>query len=280
MEHNVSSAAADAAESKAAPEYSAPALDKGLDILELLAETEGGLGQLEIAQAIGRSPGQIFRMLATLERRGYLYRERQSGLYTLSMRLFELAHRHEPVRVLTAAGLPVMRRLADELQQSCNLAVIDAEMVRVIAQVESPSDFGFRVRVGALFPLSTATGLVLRAFRAGGAAEAGAVATTVSAAAAGAAESPGAVLGESTLEKLLAEYVLELPDSRQPSITDVVVPILRPDRTAVAALTVPYVATSLSAKAPSTVIAAARRAADEIAGSLALAGPAHPRLVP
>ncbi|MFB2586939.1 IclR family transcriptional regulator [Herbiconiux liukaitaii] len=250
-------------EGRATPEYSAPALDKGLDILELLAETEGGLSQLEIAQAIGRSPGQIFRMLATLERRGYLYRERQSGLYTLSLRLFELAHRHEPVRALSAAGLPVMRRLADELQQSCNLAVIDAEMVRVIAQVESPSDFGFRVRVGALFPLDTATGLVLGALRGDDMSDV-----------------VDGLLSDSLLERLLAEYVLELPDSRQPSITDIVVPILRPDNTALAALTVPYVATSLSAAAPSTVVARAREAADEIAASLALAGPAHPRLVP
>jgi DNA-binding IclR family transcriptional regulator len=255
---------------KASPEYSAPALDKGLDILELLAETEGGLSQLEIAQAIGRSPGQIFRMLATLERRGYLFRSRQSGLYTLSLRLFELAHRHEPVRALSAAGLPVMRRLADELQQSCNLAVLDAQLVRVIAQVESPSDFGFRVRLGALFPLDTATGLVLTAF---GASDA------VQPAAAGSG-TVGSVLGQSRLEEMLAQHVLELPDSRQPSITDVVVPILREDGTAAAALTVPYVATSLSAKAPSTVIARAQEAALEIAGSLALAGPGHPRLVP
>ncbi|WP_291040431.1 helix-turn-helix domain-containing protein [Herbiconiux sp.] len=268
-------------EAKATPEYSAPALDKGLDILELLAETEGGLGQLEIAQAIGRSPGQIFRMLATLERRGYVFRERQSGLYTLSMRMFELAHRHEPVRALSAAGLPVMRRLADELQQSCNLAVIDAEMVRVIAQVESPSDFGFRVRVGALFPLATATGLVLGAFRASGAADTtGATDTTGAADTTCAAEASAGVLDQWVFERMLVEAFLELPDSRQPSITDVVVPILRPDRTAVAALTVPYVATSLSAKAPSTVIERARRAAEEIAESLALAGSPHPRLVP
>lgn len=34
--------------------YRAPALDKGLDILELLASTDGGLTQVEIAKAIGK----------------------------------------------------------------------------------------------------------------------------------------------------------------------------------------------------------------------------------
>ena len=36
--------------------YRAPALDKGLDILELLARTDGGLTQIEIAKSIGKSP--------------------------------------------------------------------------------------------------------------------------------------------------------------------------------------------------------------------------------
>ena len=55
----------------------------------------------------------------------------------------------------------VLQQLADETGQSCNLSVLDAGRVRVIAQVESPADFGFRVRVGALFPVGTATGSVL-----------------------------------------------------------------------------------------------------------------------
>src|ERR1700753_2722194 len=35
--------------------YRAPPLDKGLDILELLASVDGGLTQIEIAKALGRS---------------------------------------------------------------------------------------------------------------------------------------------------------------------------------------------------------------------------------
>ncbi|MCS5734837.1 IclR family transcriptional regulator [Herbiconiux daphne] len=250
---------------KSAPDYSVPALDKALDILELLADRGDGLSQLEIAQAIERSPSQIFRVLTTLERRGFVFRDR-SGLYVLSLRLFDLAHRHEPLRSLTAAALPVMRELAGDIQQSCNLSVLDAERVRVIAQVESPGDFGFSVRVGALFSVTeTATGMVLEAFR---------------------PEVPAD--GGSALERLLAERIrgdgyLERPDARQPSITDVVFPILRADSTAVAALTVPYVATSLSAEAPEVVIGRARDAAAEIGRSLALAPGAEardPRLEP
>lgn len=264
---------------KSGPDYSVPALDKALDILELLADESGGLTQLEIAQAIDRSPSQIFRVLTTLERRGYLFREKQSGLYRLSLRLFDLAHRQEPLRALTAAALPVMRRLADDIRQSCNISVLDAERVRVIAQVESPGDFGFQVRVGALFPLAeTATGMVLDAFRdtqaeRGG--EPGVERIRVDG-----IRVDGDSVIESMLRRMLADGYLERSDARQPGITDFVFPILRGDGTAAAALTVPYVATSLSATGPDVVVARARDAAAEIARSLALVGPPEPRLEP
>ena len=54
--------------------YRAPALDKGLDILELLAGEEEGLSQAEIAKALGRTPNEQYRMLERLVRRGYVAR--------------------------------------------------------------------------------------------------------------------------------------------------------------------------------------------------------------
>ncbi len=144
------------------PNYAVPALDKGLDILELLADRNDGLGQAQIATETGRSVGEIFRVLQTLERRGYLVRDVASGLYTVSLMMFELAHRNPPLRGLVQAALGPMRRLSTASGQTCNLSVLDARRVLVIAQVENPGPFGFQVRVGADFPVeSTATGAVL-----------------------------------------------------------------------------------------------------------------------
>ncbi|NEN06973.1 IclR family transcriptional regulator [Diaminobutyricibacter tongyongensis] len=146
------------------PSYAVPALDKGLDILELLADSNDGLSQAQIATETGRSVGEIFRVLQTLERRGYLVRDPASGLYSVSLMMFELAHRNPPLRGLVQAALGPMRRLSTSSGQTCNLSVLDARRVLVIAQVESPGPFGFQVRVGAEFPVeSTATGAVLLA---------------------------------------------------------------------------------------------------------------------
>lgn len=147
------------------PSYAVPGLDKGLDILELLADRNDGLAQAQIANEVGRSVGEIFRVLQTLERRGFVVRDPASGLYTVSLKMFDLAHRNPPLRGLVQASRGPMRRLATATGQTCNLSILDAARVLVIAQVESPSPFGFQVRVGAEFPVeSTATGAVLLAF--------------------------------------------------------------------------------------------------------------------
>ena len=54
--------------------YRAPALDKGLDILELLAEHPDGLTRAEIVKELGRGPSEIYRMLERLVARQYVMR--------------------------------------------------------------------------------------------------------------------------------------------------------------------------------------------------------------
>ena len=230
-------------------DYSAPALDKALDILELLAGETGGLTQTEIAERVGRNVSQIYRVLATLERRGYLTRDDRSGRYVLSMALFDLAHRHPPLRGLVQLAAGPMRALADAVRQSCNLSIDDAGAVRIVAQAESPADFGYHVRVGARFPLeTTATGAVLTAERPG-------------ADAAAAAPQPGKFAQ-------LADGYLTRPDPLQAGVTDVAVAITDRRGHTVAALTVPYVATSYSAIRLDEVVSAARATAAEISARL------------
>jgi DNA-binding IclR family transcriptional regulator len=151
-----------------------------------------------------------------------------------------------------------MRRLADETGQSCNLSVMDVDRVRVVAQAESPGDFGFRVRVGATFSVEeTATGAVLRAFGGQGVVE-------------GVRGGPASGEAVGVLAGIRDRGHLERADALQPSITDVVFPILGASGAAVAALTVPYVATSFSAVSAERVREAAGRAAGEISASLGL----------
>jgi DNA-binding IclR family transcriptional regulator len=144
--------------------YAVPALDKGLDVLELLARKTEGLTLNEIARLLGRTSSELFRMVNALCRRGYI--GQQDDRYSLTLKLFELAHRHKPIKSLTAAAAPLMRDLVQLSLQSCHLAVFYAGRVLVIGEIDSPERWAFGLKVGAQVGLAdTASGYVLLAFQ-------------------------------------------------------------------------------------------------------------------
>jgi DNA-binding IclR family transcriptional regulator len=148
--------------------YGAPALEKGLDLIEILAEEAGAFTQKELAERAGRSVSEIFRMLGVLERRGYLVRDTLTGRYSLTLKLFVLGNRHQPTRRLQAAALPVMQDLAEAIGQSCHLVVATENRMTVVAQAEPRGPMVFTVKQGADFPLSAhrVSARVLAAFAA------------------------------------------------------------------------------------------------------------------
>ena len=149
---------------KAEPQYSAPALDKGLDILETLADAETGLTMAEMAPRLGRSISEIFRMVVTLERRGWVTIE-PGDRYQLSSRMFELAHRHRPLLNLSEAAMPIMQRLAKQAFQSCHISTIQSSRIIVIAHVDAPGSISMTIRTGAVMnPFTSISGKVLLAF--------------------------------------------------------------------------------------------------------------------
>ncbi len=136
--------------------YSAPALEKGIAIVELLADALVPMTMIEISEALNRSKHELYRMLMSLERLGWL-RRLPGEKFALTNRLFDLAMRAPPSRNLHEAALPVMRKLSEDLQQSCHMAVISGSDIVIIARMESPGLLGFAVRVGYRVPIHQST---------------------------------------------------------------------------------------------------------------------------
>lgn len=144
--------------------YPTPALEKGLDILELFAGTPAGMTVSEVARRLNRTVSEIFRMLLCLEQRGYLAQSSSKDRYHLTLRLFRLAQEHPPTKRLVTEALPIMHWLAHEVRQSCHLGVLDGGHVVILAQVDSPESTGFYVKVGSKVDLMhAATGHVILA---------------------------------------------------------------------------------------------------------------------
>lgn len=145
--------------------YSAPALEKGLDIIELLSTEERGLSQSEIARRMGRSVSEIFRMLVVLTERGYLVQDGDTDRYTLTTKLFEVANRTPLINRLTALAGPIMRRLTHTINQSAHMGIASDDAIMIIGQVDPPGNTIMSVRLGARVNLWRAsTGRVILAF--------------------------------------------------------------------------------------------------------------------
>lgn len=145
--------------------YSAPALEKGLDILEILCKSESPLSLKEIAKKLGRSVSEIYRMVACLVDRNFVSQVDESS-YMITTKMFELSHINPPTHRLLFEAMPVMERLAKELDQSCHLTVYSQGKQIVLAKVDAPSGMGFSVRTGSeLDVLISASGRVLLAFQ-------------------------------------------------------------------------------------------------------------------
>src|SRR5256885_14143862 len=137
--------------------YPTPALEKGLDALELLASELEGLTKTEVARRLGRTISEVFRMLVCLETRGYIARSGDDERYSLTLHLFKLAYQHPPIERLTTEALPIMRHVTRQVNQSCHLGVLDGDRVVIIAQVNSPLSSGFYVKAGGIGDLMRST---------------------------------------------------------------------------------------------------------------------------
>ncbi|MEO4000346.1 IclR family transcriptional regulator [Mesorhizobium sp. CAU 1732] len=216
--------------------YRAPALDKGLDILELLASVDGGLTQAEIAKRLDRSPNEFYRMLDRLVRRGYVTRI-DGDRFSLTLKLFGLAQLHAPVRRLASYATPLMRELAEKTRQANQLVVFDRGAAVVIAQQEAPGYWGISIRVGSHISLfDTGSGHVLLAFRRED------ERLMMVAEDSGSGEPP--VISPDFTSRLdqIRDRGYEMMASAQTAgVFNLSAPILGPDGRAIAALTVPYI---------------------------------------
>src|SRR5262245_1025878 len=87
-------------------ESQAPALQRGLAVLELLATRDEGATLSEISSALHLSPASIFRLTGVLEESGYVRREEPSRRFRLTRKLLLLAQPQHEGRSLVESCLP------------------------------------------------------------------------------------------------------------------------------------------------------------------------------
>jgi DNA-binding IclR family transcriptional regulator len=151
-------------EPDAADRYRAPALDKGLDILELLCTQADAMTRAEIVRALNRNPSEIYRMLERLVARRYVRRSPEGDRFSPTLKLFMLSHRYPPLQRFIAQARPLLDAFAKSARQSCHLGLYERGNITVVAEALSPGKLTVSVRPGSVVSLvDTGSGHVLLA---------------------------------------------------------------------------------------------------------------------
>ena len=126
--------------------YSVRAVERVVDILDVLHEAVGGATLAEVAQATGLPKASTFRYLSTLEARGYVERASRTGAYQLGM-AFVSSHGRQ-LDALAARARPILEGLRDRYEETINLGVLERSRVMYLEIVESRRGMRFAARKG------------------------------------------------------------------------------------------------------------------------------------
>jgi DNA-binding IclR family transcriptional regulator len=252
--------------------YPTPALEKGLDILELFAHEPAGLTKSDVARRLNRTVSEIFRMLLCLEERGYIARADDDDRFRLSLKIFRMALEYSPTKRLVSEALPIMQVLVHKLNQSCHLGVLEDGKVVIVAQADSPVSPGFYVRAGSVIDLMhAATGHVILAHLPDEA-RTRAIKKWQ--------EQTGNRLPKDLnahLKKIQSQGYEERDSYQIRGVINITYPVLDEGGNAVAALTVPYLARIEESISPRDVCVALREASLKL--TEAIGGAPHPAIL-
>lgn len=140
------------------------AVERALEVLLVLGEGEVGLA--EVSRQTGLNKATTYRILLSLEKKGFVTRDRVSGRYSLGSSLLSLVagalYRHQD---LVQVAYPVMQRLWRLTNETITLYVRHGTSRICVAEIPSPQPLKYTVGVGVTVPLHAgAPGKLLLAY--------------------------------------------------------------------------------------------------------------------
>lgn len=141
-------------------DYTIAAVDRALLVLEALAE-QPRQGVTALARRLGLTKTIVFRLLCTLEARGFVVREGDQPLWSLGFRVWVLGDRAGHQNMLLSAARPVMERLREETAENINLVVREGQQSLVLATLAGRHAIRIFAQAGRYGPLHAGGGSML-----------------------------------------------------------------------------------------------------------------------
>ena len=139
-------------------------VDRAAALLLALGESQGEAGVTELARRLGLHKSTASRLLATLQKRGLVEQDDETGKYRLGLVIIRLAERAERTLDLRGIAMPELERLARLTHETTGLGVVDGDQLLTVAQADGPNLIAVGDWTGRSTPLHcVASGKVLLA---------------------------------------------------------------------------------------------------------------------
>lgn len=122
-------------------------IEQAMVVLEALSGKPDGVALVELEQELGLSKSALSRILATLQRQGYVSKDVGTGRFKLAHKFVALVLRHIDTLGIDELCGPILRKLAAETGELVELALVEHEEMRYMARAEG------RHRVRVIAPL-------------------------------------------------------------------------------------------------------------------------------
>ena len=137
-------------------------VDRAAALLLALGESQGEAGVTELARRLGLHKSTASRLLATLQKRGLVEQDDETGKYRLGLVVIRLAERAERTLDLRGIALPELERLARLTHETTGLGILEGDTMLAVAQVDGPNLIAVGDWTGRATPLHcVASGKVL-----------------------------------------------------------------------------------------------------------------------
>jgi DNA-binding IclR family transcriptional regulator len=147
-----------------AAESPSTSVDRTIAILEAVAGRVTGLSNAEISRKLEIPKSSASYILRTLEKHGYLRRERETGKYRLGLKLLNLGRSALNGVDAREVALPIMRHLVEHVHITSHLAILDGTQAVYVERVESPGFVKMDTWIGRRMEIySTSVGKALAA---------------------------------------------------------------------------------------------------------------------
>ncbi len=153
-------------------DYVIHSVDHAFDVLEAFRADEPELGVTQLAKILRLHKNNVFRILATLENRGYVEQNPHTGNYRLGLKAFEAGQAYLRHTNLLSVAHTEMVTLTSMLKENAYLSVLRGDYVFYLDESIADQTIQVVSRLGTrVSPHCTATGKVFLAYSGLGLAE-------------------------------------------------------------------------------------------------------------